>query len=173
MHFPPGNGYEDTMRMLESFKAKCADSDKQLTGSHHLRGFSSPAGFMAAGGSRISSHSMAGTVGIPSSIGYVAPKQGVVGITRTLAIDFGRHGVNVNCLCPRTTLTTLVSDNYKKAYLDMRAKRIPLGRPSSPDEQANATLFLASAESDYANGLIMNVDDGVFSLFSGYTGFQE
>ncbi len=117
--------------------------------------------------------SMAGVVGIPNSIGYVASKHGVVGITRALAIDFGRYGVNVNCLCPGTTLTPLVSDNYTKGYLDMRAKRVPLGRLSSPEEQANAALFLASAESDYVNGLIMNVDGGMFSLFSGYADFRE
>ncbi len=60
--------------------------------------------------------SMSGIVGIPNSIGYVAAKHGVVGITRALAIDFGRHGVNVNCLCPGTTLTPLVTDNYTKEY---------------------------------------------------------
>jgi 3-oxoacyl-[acyl-carrier protein] reductase len=117
--------------------------------------------------------SMAGIVGMPNSIGYVAAKHGVVGITRALAIDFGRHGVNVNCLCPGTTLTPLVTDNYTKEYLDIRGKMVPLGRLSSPREQADAALFLASADSDYVNGLIMYVDGGMYSLFSGYSGMQK
>lgn len=114
--------------------------------------------------------SMAGIVGIPNSIGYVASKHGVVGITRALAIDYGKRGVNVNCLCPGTTLTPMVSSNYTKEYLEMRGKRVPLGRLSTPEEQAEAALFLASDASDYVNGLIMYVDGGMFSLFSGYAG---
>jgi 3-oxoacyl-[acyl-carrier protein] reductase len=119
-------------------------------------------------GKIINVSSMAGIVGIPNAIGYVAAKHAVVGITRALAIDFGKYGINVNCLCPGTTLTPLVKAHYTKDYLETRSKVVPLGKLSDPVEQANSAVFLASSESDYVNGLIMYVDGGMFSLFSGY-----
>lgn len=120
-------------------------------------------------GKIINVSSMAGIVGVPNNAHYVASKHGVVGLTRALAIDFAKYHINVNCLCPGTTVTPLNFKIMTPEYMASRAKRVPLGRLAQPEDQANAALFLASSESDYVTGLIMYVDGGMYSLFSGYT----
>lgn len=123
-------------------------------------------------GKIINVSSMAGIAGVPNNAHYVASKHGVVGLTRALAIDLAKYHINVNCLCPGTTLTPLNLKIMSPEYLAIRAKRVPLGRLAQPEDQANATLFLASSESDYVTGLIMYVDGGMYSLFSGYASSQ-
>jgi NAD(P)-dependent dehydrogenase (short-subunit alcohol dehydrogenase family) len=119
-------------------------------------------------GKIINVSSMAGLAGVPNNAHYVASKHGVVGLTRALAIDFAKYHINVNCLCPGTTYTPLNVKIMTPEYMATRAKRVPLGRLAQPEDQANAALFLASSESDYVTGLIMYVDGGMYSLFSGY-----
>jgi NAD(P)-dependent dehydrogenase (short-subunit alcohol dehydrogenase family) len=119
-------------------------------------------------GKIINVSSMAGIAGVPGMAHYVASKHGVVGLTRALAIDLAKYHINVNCLCPGTTLTPLNLRIMTPEYMASRAKRVPLGRLAQPEDQANAALFLASPESDYVTGLIMYVDGGMYSLFSGY-----
>jgi len=123
-------------------------------------------------GKIINVSSMAGIAGVPNNVHYVASKHGVVGLTRALAIDLAKYHINVNCLCPGTTVTPLNLKIMTPEYMAMRAKRVPLGRLAQPEDQANAALFLASSESDYVTGLIMYVDGGMYSLFSGYASSQ-
>jgi NAD(P)-dependent dehydrogenase (short-subunit alcohol dehydrogenase family) len=115
--------------------------------------------------------SPAGLAAIPNNIGYVASKHAVVGLTKSLAVEWGRHGIHVNALCPGVTESEMVR-NFKAAEPVMfadRQKRIPIGRSAQPEEQAHAIAFLLSAEASYVNGLIMNVDGGMHALFAGYS----
>jgi NAD(P)-dependent dehydrogenase (short-subunit alcohol dehydrogenase family) len=116
--------------------------------------------------------SIAGLVGFPNAASYVASKHGVVGLTKALAVDWGQYNIRVNALCPGMTW----GSNLSKADLAKnpnhfvdRVPRIPLGHAAQPEDQANAILFLASAEASYAHGLIMNVDGGQIALSSGHT----
>ena len=115
--------------------------------------------------------SMAGLNAIPENIAYVASKHGVVGLTKSLAIEWARYGIRVNCVCPGLTETPLVKSLEKQApdVFGERKKRIPIGRLSTPEEQASVILFLASDEASYVNGLIANVDSGSHALYAGYT----
>ncbi len=122
-------------------------------------------------GAIINVASMAGLVGIPNAAPYVASKHGVVGLTKALAVDWGQYNIRVNAVCPGMTWSNLSKADFEKnpdMYVE-REKRIPLGHAAEPIEQANAILFLASAEAAYVHGLIMNIDGGQVALSSGHT----
>ncbi len=113
--------------------------------------------------------SLAGLVAIPNAAAYVASKHGVVGLTKALAIDWGRYNIRVNALCPGMTWTDLSKEDQLRnpdMFIE-RERRIPLGHAAQPAEQAQAILFLACAEASAVNGLIMNVDGGNLAMASG------
>jgi NAD(P)-dependent dehydrogenase (short-subunit alcohol dehydrogenase family) len=113
--------------------------------------------------------SLAGLVAIPNAAAYVASKHGVVGLTKALAVDWGRYDIRVNALCPGMTWTDLSKQDQERnpGMFVERERRIPLGRAAQPTEQAEAILFLASAAASAVNGLIMNVDGGNLAMSSG------
>ncbi len=122
------------------------------------------------GGRIINIGSQASKSGFPFAGAYVASKHGVVGLTRTAALELGPHRITVNTICPNHVTTGLgdwqnkyfsaatgrSEENYLK---DMRAK-IPLGRPGLQMDIAKACAFLASSEADYITGEAMNVSGG-------------
>ncbi len=90
---------------------------------------------------------------------YAASKAGVIALTRTLALEFARAGIRVNCVAPgfiETPMTAGLPETVKEEAL----KRIPLGRFGKPEEVAQLHLFLASPESDYITGQIFFIDGG-------------
>ncbi len=94
-------------------------------------------------------------------IGYTASKSGLAGMTRALANEWGRHGVNVNGIAPgyfRTEATAALQSDPTR-YNALLA-RIPLGRWGEPEDLKGTILFLASHASDYVNGHILAVDGG-------------
>jgi NAD(P)-dependent dehydrogenase (short-subunit alcohol dehydrogenase family) len=107
----------------------------------------------------------AGIQGVPKELAYVAAKHGVVGLTRALAVDLGGYYINVNAICPASTVTPmLLSDTgggeiwMKKAILEFPIPR--LGRVS---DQAKAAAFLSYDASDWITGAILPVDGGLTS----------
>lgn len=115
--------------------------------------------------------STAGLAAIPNAIAYVASKHGVVGISKTLAVEWGHYGIRVNCLCPGLTETDMLKDVRQRnpEMIADREKRVPVERSCEPEEQAQVVAFLASPQASYVHGLIMNVDGGQLALFSGYS----
>lgn len=104
---------------------------------------------------------------------YVAAKTGVVGLTKQVALDYGRYGIRCNAVCPGPTETPNVVRSYGQS--DRLAPRgqflldsVPLGRMGRPDEIAAAALFLASDEASFVSGAILNVD-GAHSIHLGPT----
>ncbi|HEX16353.1 MAG: 3-oxoacyl-[acyl-carrier-protein] reductase [Deltaproteobacteria bacterium] len=90
---------------------------------------------------------------------YAASKAGVIALTRTLALEFARAGIRVNCVAPgfiETPMTAGLPETVREEAL----KRIPLGRFGKPEEVAQLHLFLASPESDYITGQIFFIDGG-------------
>jgi NAD(P)-dependent dehydrogenase (short-subunit alcohol dehydrogenase family) len=122
------------------------------------------------GGVIVNVSSLAGLAAVPGNIAYVSSKHGLIGLTKSLAVEWGKFGIRVNCLCPGLTETELVSAEMAKhpAQFAQRRKRVPLGRTAEPIEQANVILFMASAEASYLHGNIMNVDGGQLALHAGY-----
>jgi len=103
--------------------------------------------------------------GGPRAASYCAAKGGVVNLTRAMAIDHGRHNIRVNCVCPGDVDTPMLmsecaqlGDN-KEAFLREAADR-PLARIGTPEDVANAVLFLASPMSSWITGAALVVDGG-------------
>jgi 3-oxoacyl-[acyl-carrier protein] reductase len=113
-------------------------------------------------------YSTAAIRGNPGQINYTAAKMGVVGLTRTLAQEWGRYRIGVNAVAPgftdtRMTATRLPGDELgvPEAHRQAMLSRIPFGRIGTPDDVAAVVLFLASPLSDYVTGQEINVSGGL------------
>ena len=91
---------------------------------------------------------------------YVATKAGVIGLTKTLARELGRKGVNVNAVAPGFIATEMVKKMPENVLKSMEEK-VPLGRLGTPEEIASVYLFLSSDEASYINGATISVDGGI------------
>jgi NAD(P)-dependent dehydrogenase (short-subunit alcohol dehydrogenase family) len=114
-------------------------------------------------GSIINVASVAGLVGIGDRAAYNASKHGLIGLTRTLAAEWGGRGVRVNAVCPGWVKTEMdVADQAGGSYTDADIEgRVPMGRFASPDDVARAIAFLADPqESGFINGHALAVDGG-------------
>lgn len=114
-------------------------------------------------GSIINVASVAGLVGVADRAAYNASKHGLIGLTRTLASEWGGRGVRVNAVCPAWVKTEMdVADQAGGAYTDADITgRVPMGRFASPDDVARAIAFLADPqESAFINGHALVVDGG-------------
>lgn len=112
----------------------------------------------------------AGLQGIPHAAAYVTSKHALIGLTKSLAVDWGQYNIRVNAVCPALTWTEMAKSGRDK-YPDMfveRQRRIPLGRACEVEEQADAILFMASPQAKSVHGHIFVVDGGVAAMSSGY-----
>ncbi|HLY41430.1 MAG TPA: SDR family oxidoreductase [Terracidiphilus sp.] len=117
----------------------------------------------ARSGSIINVASVAGLLGVADRAAYNASKHGLIGLTRTLAAEWGGRGVRVNAVCPGWVKTEMdVADQKGGGYTDADIQgRVPMGRFASPDDVAHAIAFLADAdESGFVNGHCLSVDGG-------------
>jgi NAD(P)-dependent dehydrogenase (short-subunit alcohol dehydrogenase family) len=107
--------------------------------------------------------SIAGLVGIADRAAYNASKHGLIGLTRTLAAEWGGRGVRVNAVCPGWVKTEMdAADQARGTYNDSDIEGVnPMGRFATPDDIARAILFLATPEqSGFINGHALVVDGG-------------
>ncbi|HEV2273368.1 MAG TPA: SDR family oxidoreductase [Acidobacteriaceae bacterium] len=114
-------------------------------------------------GSIVNVASVAGLLAVADRAAYNASKHGLVGLTRTLAAEWGGRGVRVNAVCPGWVKTEMdVADQASGNYVDTDITgRIPMGRFASPDDVARAIAFLADErESAFVNGHTLSVDGG-------------
>jgi NAD(P)-dependent dehydrogenase (short-subunit alcohol dehydrogenase family) len=114
-------------------------------------------------GSIVNVASIAGLVGIADRAAYNASKHGLIGLTRTLAAEWGGRGVRVNAVCPGWVKTEMdAADQARGTYIDADITgRVPMGRFATPDDVARAIAFLADErESSFVNGHTLAVDGG-------------
>tara|TARA_B100001079_G_scaffold59058_1_gene49794 strand:+ start:1210 stop:2004 length:795 start_codon:yes stop_codon:yes gene_type:complete len=122
-------------------------------------------------GSIVNISSMAGKTSWPESAEYSATKSGVIGITRSAAMELGPSGVTVNAVCPGNTLTAMVRDVAHEVgerlgmtgaeWLEMRAADTAVKRLADPSEIAGVIAFLASDDARYLTGQAIEVDGGI------------
>lgn len=106
----------------------------------------------------------------PGFFPYAAAKSGLVGLTRSLALDMGKHQIRVNALSPGYTETFLVKEFFEKNDPGLRQKVLdvhPMGRMGSPMEIANCVAFLLSDEASFVTGANWRADGGLSARFAG------
>jgi NAD(P)-dependent dehydrogenase (short-subunit alcohol dehydrogenase family) len=118
------------------------------------------------GGSIINMSSIAGIAGVGNRGAYSVSKAGVIGLTKSLAMDLVKEGIRVNCLCPATVDTPSLRQRIANAPNPEEARRAfiarqPMGRLGTPEEIAAMALFLASDDSRYMTGQSIVIDGGM------------
>ena len=137
-----------------------------LTGAMHMVRACLP-DLLASGHGRIVN--VASTEGLGASrVGapYTASKHGLVGLTRSLAVDLGRRGVTTNCVCPGPTLTGMtevIPEDMRDAFA---RRNVPVGRYAQPAEVAFMIVALTSRDASYVNGAVIPVDGGMTIAFN-------
>ncbi|NEI68775.1 D-threitol dehydrogenase [Rhizobium lusitanum] len=112
------------------------------------------------GGKIVNLASQAGTVAIEEHVAYCASKFGVIGMSKTFAAEWGKHGINVNTISPTIVLTELGKKAWAGEKGEAAKKRIPTGRFAFPQEIAAAAVFLSSSGADMINGADLLIDGG-------------
>lgn len=123
----------------------------------------------SGGGSVINVASVNGLFGAPAMGAYAATKHGLIGMTKSVAMELGTSGVRVNAICPGGIDTPMADETNRLAGFDATAamaKRIPMQRLGRADEMAGIVVFLASDDSSYCTGGVYVVDGGLTSGFS-------
>jgi NAD(P)-dependent dehydrogenase (short-subunit alcohol dehydrogenase family) len=116
------------------------------------------------GGAIVNTASIAGLAGLPYASAYVASKHGVVGITKTAALEYARQGIRVNCVCPgyiETPMTAAGRNDPQRLALMLASE--PMGRLGKPEEVAEAVVWLCSDAASFVTGHTMTIDGGLIA----------
>jgi NAD(P)-dependent dehydrogenase (short-subunit alcohol dehydrogenase family) len=159
-----------------------ADSlESNLTSCFVTCGQALPALLARGGGTIVIVSSAAGIAAVPEGAGYTTAKTALLGLTRSLAVDYGPWGVRTNAVCPgwvRTPMADREMDGLAAARGGTREEafalataRYPLRRAAEPDEIAACCLFLASQESSFVNGAVLVADGGAHAVDIGTLAF--
>jgi NAD(P)-dependent dehydrogenase (short-subunit alcohol dehydrogenase family) len=136
--------------------------DVNLKGVFLSMKYEIPAMLAAGGGAIVNTASVAGLVGERGIGAYAASKHGVVGITRTAALDYIGRGIRINAVCPGATRTRILADWFQDPKVEQFIlSRHPIGRIAEPEEIGRAVLFLASDDASFVVGQALAVDGGL------------
>jgi len=126
----------------------------------------------------------AGLFAGPEVVGYVTMKHALVGLTKSIARDFGPKGVRCNAVCPGWVTTDMADDEMKviidrhrlasiEAAYQLVTRNVPLRRPATPEEVANVICFLASGEAAMVTGAMVPIDGGASVVDLPTIGFAD
>jgi len=105
--------------------------------------------------------SVVGHTGNLGQVNYTASKAGIVAMSKSLAIEYAKKNININCISPgfiKTAMTDKIDDKFKEVIIS----KIPSARLGEPEDIANAVLFLSSDQSNYINGETLHVNGGMY-----------
>lgn len=105
--------------------------------------------------------SVVGHTGNLGQSNYTASKAGIIAMSKSLAIEYAKKNININCISPgfiKTAMTEKIDDKFKEVIVS----KIPSGRLGEPEDIANAVIFLASNQSNYINGETIHVNGGMY-----------
>jgi NAD(P)-dependent dehydrogenase (short-subunit alcohol dehydrogenase family) len=132
-----------------------------LTGVWLCMKYEIPQMLTQGGGAIVNTASGAGLVGLPGNCAYVASKHGVVGLTKTAALEYAQQGIRVNCVCPGYIRTPMTAQGMSDPELLQRIiAHEPIGRVGEPEEVAEAVVWLCSEAASFVTGHTMTVDGG-------------
>ena len=105
--------------------------------------------------------SVVGHTGNLGQTNYTASKAGIVAMSKSLAMEYAKKNININCISPgfiKTAMTDKIDEKFKEVIIS----KIPSARLGEPEDVANAVIFLASSHSDYVNGETLHVNGGMY-----------
>ena len=105
--------------------------------------------------------SVVGHTGNLGQANYSASKAGIIAMSKSLAIEYAKKNININCISPGF-IKTAMTDKIDEKFKDLIISKIPSARLGEPEDIANAVLFLASSQSDYVNGETLHVNGGMY-----------
>lgn len=115
------------------------------------------------GGKIVNTGSIAGLIGLPTSSAYVAAKHGVLGLTKTAALEYASDNIRVNAVCPGYIETKMTEDTMRRRGAELMDK-VPFRRMGKPEEIGEMVLWLCSDRSSYVSGACYNVDGGYMAI---------
>ncbi len=118
------------------------------------------------GGSIVNVASSAGKMGVPGLAAYSASKHGVLGLTKTAALEVAREGIRVNAVCPGTIRTPMLRGfvGGDEEMLEKMGRRAPIGRIGEPEEIAEAVVWLCTDAASFVTGHALEADGGVAAV---------
>jgi NAD(P)-dependent dehydrogenase (short-subunit alcohol dehydrogenase family) len=127
------------------------------------------------GGAIVNTSSISGLGASPLMSAYTASKHGVTGLTRVAGYDYAKRGIRINAICPGVTHTPMMEqwiggDPAIQAVMDAS---VPIGRMATPEEMAEAVVWLCSDKASFVTGLAMPVDGGLTALAGGGASDEE
>lgn len=114
------------------------------------------------GGAIVNTASVAGLIGLPTSGHYVAAKHGVVGLTKTAAMEYARDNIRVNCVNPGY-IETPMTDSIMKERYDTLMTKVPMNRLGLPEEIAEAVVWMCSDKASFMTGASQVIDGGYYA----------
>ncbi len=136
-----------------------------LTGVWLCMKYEIPAMLKNGAGAIVNTASAAGLIGVPNMPAYAASKHGVVGLTKTAALEYAKAGIRVNCVCPGIIQTPMVSrlTGERPGMFEKIATAEPIGRVGQPEEIAESVVWLCSDLASFVTGHAMSVDGGIIA----------
>ena len=117
----------------------------------------------AGGGRIVNVVSVVGARGFPGDTAYASAKAGMIGMTRSLALELVRYGILVNAVAPGYVATGMTEDLSEDGSREALQNMVPMGRPAEPEEVASFVLFLSGPEASYVTGATYAVDGGILA----------
>ena len=152
---------QDNLAIRMSFEEWKNVIDINLTSSFLMSKFAIKKMLKNKSGKIVNITSVVGHTGNAGQANYTASKAGIVAMSKSLAIEYAKKDININCISPgfiKTAMTDKLDEKFKKAIIS----KIPSERLGEPDDIANAVVFLCSNESNYINGETLHINGGMY-----------
>ena len=152
---------KDNLTIRMNFEEWTKVIDINLTSTFLMSKYSIKKMLKNKSGKIINITSVVGHTGNVGQVNYTASKAGIVAMSKTLAIEYAKKNINVNCISPGF-ISTAMTDQIDEKFKETIISKIPSNRLGKPEDIANAVVFLGSDKSDYINGETLHVNGGMY-----------